>query len=79
MYFTTTLDYLNKLDLQSDKVDDLDKMAYALINNEWKYEKASQALRRRFSRGCCRQRRTSDICEKSRICKRQIPLLGTRC
>jgi len=51
MFFANTLDYLNKLNLESGSTDELDKVAYELINNEWKYEKASQALRRRFSRG----------------------------
>lgn len=47
--FHNALDYLNNLDL--DQADPLDKKAYELIADEDKYERASQALRRRFSRG----------------------------
>jgi hypothetical protein len=48
-YFPKTSEYLQKLNLDSS--DALDKVAFNLVNDEMKYEKASQALRRRFSRG----------------------------
>ena len=48
-YFAKTTDYLNSLDLTS--VDPLDKKAHELVNDEEAYERASQALRRRYSRG----------------------------
>ncbi len=48
-YFTKSTDYLNSIDLNS--ADPLDKKAFELIKNEDAYERASQALRRRFSRG----------------------------
>lgn len=47
--FPKTIDYLNNIDLA--QADPLDKKAYELITDEDKYERASQALRRRFSRG----------------------------
>lgn len=47
--FPETLGYLNSIDLVS--ADPLDKKAYELISDEAKYERASQALRRRFVRG----------------------------
>lgn len=47
--FPNTIDYLNNIDLA--QADPLDKKAYELITDENKYERASQALRRRFSRG----------------------------
>lgn len=48
-YFEKTLGYLNTIDMGS--ADPLDRKAYDLINNEDAYERASQALRRRFVRG----------------------------
>jgi len=48
-YFAKALDYLKKQSL--DTADPLDKKAYQLLMDELLYEKASQALRRRFSRG----------------------------
>lgn len=48
-YFAKTTAYLNSLDLTT--TDPLDKKAHELINDEVLYERASQSLRRRFSRG----------------------------
>lgn len=48
-YFTKTLSYLQGLNMTS--ADSLDKKAYELVQDEATYERASQALRRRFSRG----------------------------
>jgi hypothetical protein len=48
-FFAKTHRYLSTLDLE--KADPLDKKVSELINNENTYEKASQALRRRFVRG----------------------------
>ncbi len=48
-YFKKTITYLQNLDLST--ADDLDKKANQLINDPLAYERASQALRRRFSRG----------------------------
>lgn len=48
-YFPNTLRYLETLDAAT--ADPLDKKAYELIMNEAGYERASQALRRRFVRG----------------------------
>ena len=48
-YFAKSTDYLNSIDLAS--ADPLDKKAHELLKDEEAYERASQALRRRFSRG----------------------------
>lgn len=48
-YFQKTSAYLSGLDLAS--ADPLDKKAHELLNDEAAYERASQSLRRRFSRG----------------------------
>jgi len=48
-YFGKTIAYLSTLDMNG--ADSLDKKAHQLINDEDLYEKASQALRRRYSRG----------------------------
>ena len=48
-YFPKASSYLEKLDLAS--ADKLDIIAKELLNDEVKYERASQALRRRFVRG----------------------------
>ncbi len=48
-YFTKTFQYLSTINLET--ADPIDKKVYELINNEPLYEKASQALRRRFIRG----------------------------
>jgi hypothetical protein len=48
-YFAKTIQYLTSVDLNS--ADPLDKKINELINDEATYEKASQALRRRFVRG----------------------------
>ncbi len=48
-YFAKSADYLNSIDLAS--ADPLDKKAHELLKDEDAYERASQALRRRFSRG----------------------------
>jgi len=48
-YFHNTKSYLAGLDLNS--ADPLERKANELINNEANYERASQALRRRFVRG----------------------------
>ena len=48
-YFGKTVQYLNSIDVSSS--DLLDQKAHQLVNNENEYEKVSQALRRRFSRG----------------------------
>jgi len=47
--FPKALRYLNGIDIS--KADGLDKVAKDLIYDEVKYERASQALRRRFVRG----------------------------
>lgn len=47
--FPNTKRYLDSLDISN--ADNLDKKAYDLINDEASYERASQALRRRFVRG----------------------------
>jgi hypothetical protein len=47
--FPNTAKHLSDLDLAS--ADKLDIIAKELIGDELKYERASQALRRRFSRG----------------------------
>src|SRR3990172_7111470 len=49
VYFPKTLSYLNPLNLTS--ADPLDKKSHELLNDEASYERASQALRRRFVRG----------------------------
>ena len=49
MNFPKTLGYLTTLDLNS--ADDIDQLANELIHDEFAYERASQALRRRFVRG----------------------------
>lgn len=41
--------YLNSINI--DSADNLDKKAKELLNEESRYERASQALRRRFVRG----------------------------
>lgn len=48
-YFPKTLSYLSSLNLSN--CDPIDKKVSDLINDEIYYEKASQALRRRFVRG----------------------------
>lgn len=48
-YFSKTIAYLKSINLDSS--DALDKKAYQLINDPLAYERASQALRRRFVRG----------------------------
>lgn len=48
-FFPKTGSYLATLDVSSS--DPLDKKASELINSEASYERASQALRRRFVRG----------------------------
>jgi hypothetical protein len=47
--FPKTLSYLNSVDTNSS--DPLDQKAKQLLFDEEAYERASQALRRRFSRG----------------------------
>jgi hypothetical protein len=47
--FPKTSEYLSSINIET--ADDLDKTAKSLLDNEKKYEKASQALRRRFVRG----------------------------
>ena len=47
--FPQTKEYLDSIDINS--ADLLDQTAYDLIKDEDAYERASQALRRRFSRG----------------------------
>jgi hypothetical protein len=49
MFFYKTQTYLSGLQIQS--ADDLDKTASHLLHDEDAYERASQALRRRFVRG----------------------------
>lgn len=49
MTFQNTLQYLQTIDLSA--TDELDKIAYALLQDPDRYERASQALRRRFVRG----------------------------
>lgn len=49
MNFPKVSGYLSNLDLS--KADELDKLAYTLLNDGVAYERASQALRRRFVRG----------------------------
>lgn len=48
-FFKKASAHLQTLNLNS--ADSLDKKAHELLEDELKYEKASQALRRRFSRG----------------------------
>jgi hypothetical protein len=48
-YFSKALGYLQGLNIET--ADPLDKKALSLLSDELLYEKASQALRRRFSRG----------------------------
>jgi hypothetical protein len=48
-YFKKTSAYLSSLNMQT--ADRLDKKASELLSDEVAYERASQALRRRFSRG----------------------------
>ncbi|MBN1169225.1 hypothetical protein JXA63_05035 [Candidatus Woesebacteria bacterium] len=48
-YFPKTADYLNSIDI--NQADPIDKKAKELIYDEAAYERASQALRRRFARG----------------------------
>jgi len=48
-YFPKASSYLQNLNLEG--ADPLDKKAFSLLQNENSYEKASQALRRRFVRG----------------------------
>lgn len=48
-YFQKTEEYIESLDLQS--ADPLDQKIAELLQDEAKYERASQALRRRFVRG----------------------------
>lgn len=48
-YFVRTVQYLSTLNLES--ADPIDKKVNELVNNDIAYEKASQALRRRFVRG----------------------------
>lgn len=48
-YFQQTEEYINNIDLSS--ADPLDQKIAELLNDEAKYERASQALRRRFVRG----------------------------
>lgn len=49
MGFPNTYSYLQGLDMST--ADELDRMAFQLLNDPESYERASQALRRRFSRG----------------------------
>ena len=49
MGFNKTLSYISSLDITSS--DKLDQTVSKLLNDEVAYEKASQALRRRFVRG----------------------------
>jgi hypothetical protein len=48
-YFSKTVQYLSALNLET--ADPIDKKVNDLMNDEALYEKASQALRRRFVRG----------------------------
>ena len=48
-FFPKALSYLKDMDM--DKADNLDKKAWELLQDEATYERASQALRRRFVRG----------------------------
>lgn len=48
-FFAKAGGYLQSLNMET--ADSLDKKAFALLEDELAYEKASQALRRRFSRG----------------------------
>lgn len=48
-YFVKTIQYLSTINLEH--ADPLDKKVNELVNDEKIYEKASQALRRRFVRG----------------------------
>lgn len=49
MNFPKTRNYLKNINIAVS--DDLDRTALKLLNDEVSYEKASQALRRRFVRG----------------------------
>jgi len=48
-YFPKASSYLQSMDMET--ADPLDKKAYELLQDENAYERASQALRRRFVRG----------------------------
>ncbi len=49
MTFVNAQGYLQNIDISN--ADELDKIAYYLLQDEDRYERASQALRRRFVRG----------------------------
>lgn len=48
-YFTQTEEYINSINYETS--DPLDQKVSDLVSDEAKYERASQALRRRFVRG----------------------------
>ena len=48
-YFPKTLSYLNSVDIST--ADPIDKKVNSILQDEASYERASQALRRRFVRG----------------------------
>lgn len=79
-YFPKTTVYLNSINI--DQADPLDKKAKELINDEAVYERASQALRRRFVRGAVevegidRGNRLTKITRKGSIGKYHYMLLG---
>jgi hypothetical protein len=79
-YFPKTSDYLNSIDI--DQADPIDKKAMQLIKDEGAYERASQALRRRFVRGAAevegidRGERHTSIKRKGSIGKYHYQLLG---
>ena len=79
-YFPKTTSYLNSIDINN--ADPLDKKAKELIDNEAVYERASQALRRRFVRGALevegidRGERFTKIKRKGSIGKYHYMLMG---
>ena len=48
-YFSKTVQYISSINLEN--ADPIDKKVHELLNDEASYERASQALRRRFVRG----------------------------
>jgi hypothetical protein len=79
-YFPKTTGYLNSIDISH--ADPLEKKANVLINDEAAYERASQALRRRFARGAMevegidRGERYTKIKRKGSIGKYHYMMLG---
>ncbi|KKQ51585.1 hypothetical protein A2865_01530 [Candidatus Woesebacteria bacterium RIFCSPHIGHO2_01_FULL_39_17] len=69
-YFVKTKSYLAGLDLS--KADPLDKKINELINDPATYERASQALRRRFVRGASEVEAVDRSSRKTKIKRERI-------